>query len=130
MNLNKVQVIGRITKKPELRQTPGGTKVCSFSVATNRTYVVDGAKREETEFIDVTTFGKQAETIEKWFDKGDEIYVEGRLKKSSWTKKDGSKGYRTDVIMEKFEFGQKVGKKKESAAASPEEEGPVPDDVF
>lgn len=137
MNLNKVMVIGRMTKQPDARNTPSGTVVCSFSVATNRSYSVQGQRRDETEFVDVTAFGKQAETIAKYFGKGDEIYVEGRLKKSTWEKKDGSKGYRTDVILEKFEFGQKVAKRADGPGpvgpgymGKSAEEGPKPEDAF
>ena len=132
MNLNKVMVIGRITKQPEARKTPGGTVVCGFSVATNRSYSVDGQRKEETEFIDVTAFGKSAENIAKYFSKGDEIFVEGRLKKSTWEKKDGTKGYRTDVILEKFEFGQKsaANRTAKPAEEAPDDGSPKAGDVF
>lgn len=108
MNINLVQVCGRITKKLEVRSTQGGSKVCSFSVATNRTWKNEqGEKQEETEFHNIVAWGKAAETIAQWFDKGDEIYIMGRLRTSSW-EKDGIKKYRTDIVMERFEFGQKA----------------------
>ena len=109
MNINLVQICGRLTKTPESRTTQGGVVVLSFSVATNRSWKdKDGQKQEETEFHNVTAFGRTAEVISQYFLKGDEIYIIGRLKTSSWDdKKSGQKKYKTDIIAERFEFGQK-----------------------
>jgi len=109
MNINLVQVCGRLTKTPESRTTQGGLIVLSFSVATNRSWKdKQGQKQEETEFHNVTAFGRTAEVITEYFKKGDEIYIIGRLKTSSWEdKKTGQKRYKTDIIAERFEFGQK-----------------------
>ncbi len=109
MNINLVQVCGRLTKTPESRTTTGGVVVLSFSVATNRTWKdKQGQKQEEVEFHNVTAFGRTAEVISQYFLKGDEIYIIGRLKTSSWDdKKTGQKRYKTDIIAERFEFGQK-----------------------
>ena len=108
MNINLVQICGRLTKEPELRTTTSGTKVLSIGVATNRTYKdKEGKKVEETEFHNVTAFGRTAEVIEQYFNKGDEIYIVGRLKTSSW-EKDGVKFYKTEILADKFEFGQKA----------------------
>ena len=105
--MNLVQVCGRLTKEPEMRTTTGGVNVLSIGVASNRAYKDKEGKRvEETEFHNVTVFGRMAENIQKYFNKGDEIYIQGRLKTSSW-EKDGVKKYKTDIIGEKFEFGQK-----------------------
>lgn len=110
MNLNLVQICGRITRDPEVRTTPGGTQVANFSVASNRTWKGnDGQKKEEVEFHNVVAFGRQAEIISQYFHKGDEIYVRGRLKTSSWDdSKTGTKKYKTDIIVEEFKFGQKA----------------------
>lgn len=109
MNLNKAQIIGRITQDLELKSTPTGKEVLSFSVATNRQWKdQEGNKQEETEFHNVVAWGKQAETVAKYFIKGQEIYVEGRLSTRTWEdKQSGKKMYRTEIVMEKFEFGQK-----------------------
>lgn len=111
MNLNKVQLIGRITRKPELKNG----NVCSFSMATNNQYVNnDGKKIEESEFHNIVAFGKLGETIVNYMTIGSEIYVEGRIKTSSWQKDDGSKAYRTDIVAEKVQFGQKPQGAKQS----------------
>lgn len=109
MNLNKIQIIGRLTKAPELRSLPSGVSVVTLSVATSYTYKdKEDQKQEKTTFHNVVAFGKQAEVINQYFIKGQEIYVEGRQENESYDKKDGSgKGYRSQIIVEKFEFGQK-----------------------
>ena len=110
MNLNLVQVIGRITKQPELRTTPGGVTVGSFGVASNRQWKdKNGQKASEAEFHNIVAFGRTAEVIAQYFNKGDEIYIAGRLKTSTWKAQDGSNRYRTDIVAERFDFGQKVG---------------------
>lgn len=108
MNLNRATIIGRVTKKPELRALPNGNKVCNFSIATNYSYKNKdtGEKVEETDFHNVVSFGKQAEVIAQYVIQGQEILAEGRLRTRSW-EKDGQKHYATDIIMDKFEFGQK-----------------------
>ena len=84
MNLNKIQIIGRITQDLELKTMPNGNAVLDFSVATNYVYKdKEGNKVEQTEFHNITSFGKQAETIARYFVKGQEIYAEGRLRTES-----------------------------------------------
>ncbi len=109
MNLNKAQIIGRITQPLELKTLPNGTPVLNFSVATNYVYKdQNGNKVEQTEFHNIVSFGKQAETIAQYFVKGQEIYCEGRLQTRSWDDKEsGKKMYRTEINLEKFEFGAK-----------------------
>ena len=109
MNLNLIQICGRLTRDPELKALPTGTSIVKLSVATNMSWKgKDGEKKEETEFHNVIAFGKLSEIISKYFLKGDEIYVSGRLKTSTWEDKDTRKKmYRTEIIADKFEFGQK-----------------------
>ena len=109
MNINKAIVIGRITQNLELKNLPSGMSVLNFSVATNYTYKdQNNNKVEETEFHNVVVFGKTAENIARYFVRGQEIYVEGRLKTRTWDDKEsGKKMYRTEIILEKFEFGAK-----------------------
>ncbi len=109
MNINKAIIIGRITQDLELKAMPNGNSVLNFSVATNYGYKsADGNKVEETEFHNIVSFGKQAENIAKYFVKGQEIYVEGRLKTQSWEDKEtGKKMYRTEIVVNQFEFGAK-----------------------
>lgn len=109
MNVNKAIIIGRLTRDPELRSTQSGRQVASISVATSFTYKdQSGQKQEKTEFHNVVAWGKQAEVIAQYFTKGQEIYVEGRLETHSWEDKEtGKKMYKTEIILDKFEFGAK-----------------------
>ena len=108
MNYNIVTLVGRVTKQPEARMTPNGIKIVSFSLATNFSYTSNGQKKEETDFHYCTAFGKTAETIAQYVVKGQELLVQGRIKYDSWDKKDGSgKAYRTQIIVNTFQFGQK-----------------------
>lgn len=109
MNLNKAQIIGRITQPLELKTMPNGNSVLNFSVATNYVYKnQQGEKIEQTEFHNITSYGKQAETIAQYFVKGQEIYCEGRLQTRNWEDKEsGKKMYRTEIILNQFEFGAK-----------------------
>ena len=110
MNVNKVMLVGRITNDLELKTTTTGREVLSFGVATNRTWKNDaGEKQEKTEFHNIVVWGKQAATVAQYFVKGQEIYVEGRLETRTWDSEDGKKNYRTEVIMDRFEFGAKPG---------------------
>ena len=103
MNLNKTIILGRTTRKPELKTTQSGIKVTSFSIATSEKY----KEEEKTEFHNIVAFGKTAEIIEQYVEKGQLLLVEGKLSTSSW-EKDGKKFYKTDIICEKFQFGPKA----------------------
>jgi single-strand DNA-binding protein len=107
MYLNKVQLYGNLTRDPELRALPSGGQVCSFAVATNRTYKnASGEKQEEVEYHNITAFGKLAEVIGQYLKKGRPIYVEGRLRTRSWEDKNGKgKQYKTEIVLENFQFG-------------------------
>lgn len=107
MNLNKLQIIGRVTRQPELKTFDSGAVLTSFSIATNNIYKNKaGEKVEETEFHNITAFGKVAETIAKYVIKGQELYVCGRIKTNTY-EKEGQKHYSTKVILETFQFGAK-----------------------
>lgn len=108
MNLNKAMLIGRITKDPQLKTTPGGQSVCSFSIATNRTWTdKNGQKQEQSEFHNIVAWGKTAENISAYLTKGCEILVEGRLQTRSWDDKQGNKRYTTEIVAETVQFGAK-----------------------
>lgn len=109
MYLNKAMIYGNLTRDPEMKALPSGMQVCTFSLATNRTYNDrDGKRQEAVEYHNITSFGKQAEVIAKYLTKGSGVYVEGRLQTNSW-EKDGVKQYRTEIVVDKFEFGPKSG---------------------
>lgn len=109
MYLNKAMIFGNLTRDPEMKALPSGMQVCSFSIATNRTFNDrDGKRQESTDYHNVVAFGKQAEIVAKYFTKGSSAYVEGRMQTRSWDK-DGVKQYRTEIIMDRFEFGPRTG---------------------
>ena len=112
--MNKVVLIGRLTAKPELRFTSSNVGFTRFTIAVNRQYSGQDGKRE-ADFINVVAWRKQAETICKYFDKGNLIAVEGRLQTSSYDDKDGNKRYTVDVALDNFEFieSKKQDTKKE-----------------
>ena len=108
MYLNRVQIMGNLTRDPELKALPSGMNVCNIAVATNRTYKDrDGKKAEETQYHDVVIFGRTAENVTSYLRKGSSIYVEGRLNTRSW-EQNGEKKYRTEVIAETVQFGPKA----------------------
>ena len=96
--LNKVMIIGNLGQDPEMRFTPGGSPVTTFSVATNRVYTSNGEKKEETEWFNIVTWTNLAERCNQFLTKGQRVYVEGRLHTRSWEGQDGQKRYRTEVI--------------------------------
>ena len=114
-SLNKVFLIGNLTRAPELRYTPSGTAVADLRLAVNRNYTLQsGEKREETCFLTVVVWGKQAETCGEYLDKGRPIMVEGRLQTREWETKDGQKRSVVEVVAERVQF---MGRTKAPAAA-------------
>jgi single-strand DNA-binding protein len=103
-SLNRATVIGNITRDPELRYTPNGQAVTSFSVATNRRWKNQATNefQEATEYHDVVAWGKTAEFVANFLKKGNKIYVDGRLQTRSWETPDGVKQRRTEIIIENF----------------------------
>ena len=105
MYLNKVQIYGNLTRDPELKALPSGQNVANFSIATNRVYKdKEGQKKELVEYHNVVAFGRTADIIGQYMKKGKAAYVEGRLQTRSWDK-DGVKQYRTEIVVENFQFG-------------------------
>ena len=100
-SLNKVQLIGNLTRDPELRYTPQGTAVCTFGLATNRAWTTEGGeKREETEFHRIVAWNKLAELCSQLLFKGRRIFVEGRLQTRTWAGQDGSQRQTTEIVIE------------------------------
>lgn len=100
-SLNRAQVIGNVTRDPEVRQTSGGQMVASFSVATNRVWKdQSGQKQEKAEFHNIVAWGKLAEIVSQYVGRGRKIYVEGRMQTRSWEGEDGKTRYRTEIVAE------------------------------
>jgi single-strand DNA-binding protein len=105
-NLNKVMLIGNLTRDPELRVTPKGTAICQFSLAVNRKFKDEsGGEREEVTYVDIEAWSKQGETIAKYCTKGRPLFVEGRLRLDQWEDKTTKeKRSRMKVVLENFQF--------------------------
>ncbi len=108
MYINKVTLLGNLTKDPELKALPSGIKVATFSLATNRSWKdQSGKKIDAVEYHNIVAFGKPAELISQYMKKGNSLYVEGRLQTRSWDSEQGKK-YRTEILVENFQFGPKA----------------------
>lgn len=104
-SFNKVILMGNLTRDPETRVTATGLTICKLGLAVSRVFSTkDGERREETTFVDIDAFGKQAEVITKYFRKGKPILIEGRLKLDQWESQDGQKRSKMGVVMETFQF--------------------------
>ena len=105
-SLNKVLLMGNLTRDPELRYIPSGTAVAKFGLAVNRDYTdrASGEKKEDVCFVDITVWGKQAENCNQYLSKGRQVFIEGRLEFSSWETKEGEKRSRLEVIGERVTF--------------------------
>lgn len=109
MNLNKVLIVGRATAQPELKKTPSGQSVSTFSVATNRVWTdKNGARQEDTEFHNVVVWARQAEIANQFLTKGAMVLVEGRLATRSWQDKNGATHRTTEIVCERFQLGPKA----------------------
>ena len=108
MYLNKAIVIGNLTRDPEIKALPSGVKVASFSVATNRVWKdKNGVKQENVDYHNVVVFGRQAEIVGQYMKKGSSILVEGRMQTRSWDDATGVKKYRTEIVVDRMQFGPK-----------------------
>ena len=109
MNLNKVQLIGRLTRDPEIRTTPSGQTVATVGIATNRTWMdKSGQKQEKSEFHNIVIWGRLAEIAGQYLTKGQEAYFEGRLETRSYTGKDGVERKTTEIVAENMQMGSRA----------------------
>ena len=110
MTMNKIIIIGNLGRDPEMRYTPNGQAVTSFSVATNYRYnSAEGEQREETEWFTISTFGRLAETCNQYLSKGQKVYVDGRLRSRSYQARDGETRYVLDVNADQVRFLDRGG---------------------
>ena len=125
MYLNKALIYGNLTRDPELKSLPSGSKVCSFSVATNRVWKdQSGARQEATDYHNIVVFGRQAETSAQYLRKGAGAFIEGRMQTRSW-EQDGVKKYRTEVVADRVQFGPRIG----GGGAAPKIEQPAAEET-
>ena len=111
--INRVILVGRITKDPEIRYLQNGTATVSFTIACDRQYVAQNGERG-ADFINCVAFGRSAEFAEKYLKQGTKIVATGRIQTGSYTNKDGNKVYTTDVVIEDQEFAESKGNSTES----------------
>ena len=133
MNLNKVFIMGNLTRDPELKTLPSGSWVANFGIATNRVWRnQQGEKQEEVQFHNVVVFGKQEDTVSQYLKKGSSVLVEGRLQTRNWEAQDGTKRTKTEIVAERVQFGPRkqaggfAGKEEaESGKSSAKQEEPL-----
>jgi single-strand DNA-binding protein len=127
-SLNKVLLIGNLTRDPELRYTPGGTAVATFGLAVNRRYKKDDEWTDDVCYIDIVSFGKQAENCAEYISKGSPVFVEGRIQWRSWEGEDGQKRSKHEVVAMSIQF---LSKGREGGSKEAKEEGGdlVEDDI-
>jgi single-strand DNA-binding protein len=132
-SLNKVFLLGNLTRDPEMRYMPSGSPVANFGMAVNRKYTGrDGQKKEETLFVDIDGYGKTAELCSQYLSKGRQVLIEGRLKFRTWEAQDGQKRSKLSVVAERVTFlgGRRgegdsqpqAGKQKEEPKFMPDED--------
>lgn len=110
MSLNKVQLIGNLTRDPEIKQIPGGQVVASFGIATNLTWKdQNGQQQTKTEFHNIVAWRKLAEICGQYLRKGSKVYIEGRLQTRAWEGEDGTKRYRTEIVADNMIMLDKKG---------------------
>jgi len=126
-SLNRVQLIGNLTRDPELRYTPNGNGVCTFGLATNRSWTTDsGEKREEVDFHRIVAWNKLAELCSQFLTKGRKVYVEGRLSTRNWTGQDGAQKTTTEVVIDDMILldSKQGGASQQSARSEEHSESP------
>src|SRR5262245_41014523 len=116
--LNKILLIGRLTKDPELAYTPAGMAVAKLRMAVNHTYRSKEEKKQEVLYIDVSVFGRSAETVKQYLSKGRELFIEGRLQQDEWTDKANQRRISYRVVAARFQFigGSRAGGARDGGA--------------
>jgi single-strand DNA-binding protein len=129
-SLNKVLLIGNLTRDPELRYVPSGTAVATFTIAVNRVYTSQaGEKKEEVAFIKIVVWGRRAEVCGEYLSKGSPVFIEGRLQSRSWEGQDGQKRSTTEVIADNVQFLRGSGAAAGKGSDRPGKGDAVPQDV-
>lgn len=122
-DLNRVMLIGNLTKDPESKSLTTGQSLSTFSIATNRTWKdTTGAKKEKVEFHNIVVWGKLADICNQYLKKGSKIFIEGRLETRSWDDQNGQKRYRTEIIAENLQMLGSKGSSAQSSSTGPAQE--------
>ena len=129
MSVNKAILIGRLGKDPELRYTPSGKAVTSFSLATTERWTgADGQRNESTTWHNIIAWGKQAELLKEYLSKGREVYIEGRIDNRSYEDKEGNKRYISEIVVQNFSFIGSRGDQESGPRRETEPPPPPPSD--
>ncbi|PIZ89502.1 MAG: single-stranded DNA-binding protein [Candidatus Nealsonbacteria bacterium CG_4_10_14_0_2_um_filter_37_10] len=129
MNLNKVILIGRLTRDPEMRSLPSGQPVCSFGLATNRVFVdKSGQKQEQVDFHNIVLFGRLAEIASQYSKKGALVMIEGRIRTRNWQDQSGNQRSRTEIVAERMQLGPRAAGRV-VPPAEPEKETPAQEEI-
>lgn len=127
MNLNKAMLIGNLTRDPEVRNTPTGLTVASFSIATNQVWTdQSGQKKERVDYHNIVVWRRLAEICSQYLHKGSKIYIEGRMQTRDWTGQDGIKRYRTEIVGENMIMLDRAGQQGSRPAGNINEQPPMP----
>lgn len=122
MYLNKVIIVGNLTRDPEMKALPSGIKVCNIGIATNRYFKnKEGSRQEAVEYHNVVLFARLAEIAGQYLKKGSQVLIEGRLQTRSWDSQDGQKKYRTEIVAESMQLGST--RSGSSAPSQPKDSG-------
>jgi len=124
-SLNKAQLIGNLTRTPELKYTPSGSAYCTFGIATNREWKVDGENKQQTDYHNIVAWQKLGELCAQLLKKGTKVFVEGRIQNREWDGQDGQKVKRTEIVIEDMII---LDSKKGATDSSTKEES-VPEEV-
>jgi len=119
--VNKVIILGRLGKDPEMRYAPSGTAIATFSIATNHNQKSEGEWVEKTEWHNILAFGKTAEFSGEYLSKGKQVFVEGRLQTSSWEDQQGDKKYKTELVVNEIQI---IGGKGDGGSSSSSKDAP------
>jgi len=124
-SVNKAILIGNLGKDPEIRYTPSGQAVGSFSIATSERWKDrDGQQQERTDWHNIVVWGRQAEIAKEYLSKGSPIYIEGRIQNRSYEDKDGNKKYISEIVTQRMQF---LGRRDEQGGPRPKPDGPPPE---
>lgn len=127
-SLNKVFLMGNLTRDPELRYTPAGLAVASFGMAINRAWTAkSGEQKEDVCYVDISIFGRRAEVLGEYFSKGKPIFIEGWLQFHQWESKDGQKKSKLRVVADNFQFIDGTAKRPEGESGNSPKDGKMPD---
>ena len=115
--MNKITIIGNLGRDPEMRYSTSGNPMTSFSIASNRRYTTGGEQREETEWFNCTAFGRLADVCNQYLTRGQQVYIEGRLRSRQYERRDGTPGFSLDVTVTDMQMLGSRGEQQDSGYA-------------